>query len=143
MPRQKRDPLIAAMIAKLPDGGEWPVEQQLAWIHLMAMALGVVHGGDAAARLATLAPGAPSANGNGLVPLRNPPPAAMLREAPKPHFYIDKRGFARNRDGVAINAKDVQGELVDLRGMDGDVKSIRWADGTVGLNGADLTIVAA
>lgn len=137
MPRQKRDPLIAAMIAKLPDGGEWPVDRQLAWLNLMAMAFGTVYGGDAAARLggqsfaATLGERSVKAF------------SAVEKPKPQYRFYIDEEGNALNKHGKPINASDVQGELVDLRGMDGDMQTIRWADGTMGLNGADLTIVAA
>lgn len=130
MTRPKRDPLIAAMIAKLPEGGEWPVERQLAWLHLMAMAFGTVYGGDAAAHLGSKQP----------APQTFKP---IVVNQPQFPFYIDMDGQARNRVGKPINAKDVQGDLVDLRGQDGDMKTIRWADGTTGLNGADLTIIAA
>jgi len=130
MARTKRDPLIAAMIAKLPDG-EWPVDRQLAWLNLMAMAFGTVYGGDAAAHL-----------------IRIPASAQTFKPVvvkPKPQFpfYIDEQGAARKQDGSPVKASEVKGELVDLRGQDGDMKTIRWADGSTGLNGADLTIVAA
>lgn len=133
MSRPKRDPLIAAMIAKLPDGGEWPVDRQLAWLNLMAMAFGTVYGGDAAAA-AHICSKQQTTTPQTFKPVENP----------KPHFpfYIDEQGAARNKAGKPINAKDVQGELVDLRGQDGDMKTIRWADGSTGLNGADLTIVS-
>jgi hypothetical protein len=130
MARSKRDPLIAAMIAKLPDGEEWPVDRQLAWLHLMAMAFGTVYGGDAAAHFGAKPP-APQAF------------KPVVKAKPQFQFYIDEQGRARKQDGTPIKASDVKGDIVDLRGMDGDVKTIRWADGTTGLNGADLTIVAA
>ena len=129
MSRPKRDALIAAMIAKLPDGDEWPVDRQLAWLHLMAMAFGTVYGGDAAAHLGT----------------KPPAPATfkpVVKAKPQFQFYIDEQGNALNAAGKPIKATDVKGDLVDLRGMDGDVKTIKWADGSTGLNGADLTIIA-
>lgn len=129
MPRSKRDPLIAAMIAKLPDG-EWPVDRQLAWLQLMAMAFGTVYGGDAAAQF------------GGKQPAPAPKPA-LTPITPQFPFYIDPQGDARKLGGAPVKAADVKGELVDLRGQDGDLKTIRWADGSTGLNGADLTIVAA
>jgi len=134
MTRQKRDPLIAAMIAKLPDGGEWPVDRQLAWLHLMAMAFGTVYGGDAAECLG---------KGPLVPPLRTIDPVfkPVEKAAPRFPFYIDEQGAARNKDGKPVKASEVKGEIVDLRGIDGDINSIRWADGTLGLNGADLTIV--
>jgi hypothetical protein len=129
MARPKRDPLIAAMIAKLPDGEEWPVDRQLAWLHLMAMAFGTVYGGDAAGQFGDKPP-APQAF------------KPVVKAKPQFPFYIDEQGNALNSAGKPIKAADVKGELVDLRGMDGDVKAIKWADGSTGLNGADLTIVA-
>jgi hypothetical protein len=39
--------------------------------------------------------------------------------------------------------KDVTGEIYDTRGIDADLRTITWADGTTGLNGADLTITSA
>lgn len=131
MARPKRDPLIAAMIAKLPETGDWPVDRQLSWLNLMAMAFGTVYGGDAAARLTA--------------PHVSPLPAATPFH-PKPktayQFYIDESGKVRNQKGAQIKAIEVKGDLYDLRGQDGDVKTIQWADGSTGLNGADLTIIA-
>lgn len=133
MARPKRDPLIAAMIAKLPETGEWSVDRQLSWLNLMAMAFGTVYGGDAAARLVAR-------------------PYAALEEMAKPAkpanpkpvypFYIDADGKAKNQSGKPIKASDVKGDLYDLRGELGDMKTIQWADGSTGLNGADLTIIA-
>jgi hypothetical protein len=122
------------MIAKLPEGGEWPVDQQVGWLNLMAMAFGTVYGGDAASRLS-------QGRSTPQAPIR-----AVAAPAHKPggnySFMIDEEGFARTAGRKRINVTDVTGEIVDLRGMDGDMKSIIWADGSTGLNGADLTIVA-
>ena len=139
MARPKRDPLIAAMIAKLPDAGEWPVERQLSWLHLMAMAFGTVYGGDAAAQL----------RHDDISRVRQSA-AAMTAALPKPAspaspaypFYIDTDNRAKDKSGKPVKASEVKGELFDLRGWDGDMKLIEWADGSTGLNGANLTIVA-
>ena len=120
MARPKRDPLIAAMIAKLPDAGPWPVEAQKAWLDLMQMTFGLVYGGSIAPQ-----------------PFR-----PVTKPKPVYPFYIDVDGKAKNQSGKPIKAKDVKGELFDLRGELGDMKSIEWADGSTGLNGADLTIIA-
>lgn len=130
MARPKRDPLIAAMIAKLPEDGDWPVDRQLSWLHLMAMAFGTVYGGDAAAHL-----GKPQQT--------TPQTFKPVVVKPQFPFYIDEKGFAKRQDGARIKASEVKGELFDLRGQDGDMKTIQWADGSTGLNGADLTIIAA
>jgi hypothetical protein len=97
----------------------------------MAMAFGTVYGGDAAAQLGGKQP-APQA----FKPV-------VVKPKPQFPFYIDEQGAARKQDGSPVKASEVKGELVDLRGQDGDMKTIRWADGSTGLNGADLTIVAA
>jgi hypothetical protein len=132
------DPLIAALIAKLPaPGSEFPVDRQIAWLNLMATALGVIYGGDAAAKLSASAnPVAPAANATKPSP---PPPPAK----PKYPFIIDEMGFVRNAKGKRIKPDEVTDTIFDLRGIDGDLKSIVWADDSTGLNGRDLTISAA
>lgn len=134
MAKAKTDPLLAALIAKLPKAGEeWPVDNQIAWLRMMAMAFGSVYGGDAASRM--VAPGLIKEPG---LPVY--PPFKLV--PPKYQFYIDEQGVARKANGKPITAKEVSGTLYDLRGIDGDVKTIQWADGSTGLNGADLTISA-
>lgn len=134
MSRKKSDPLIAALIAKLPaSNDEWPVDQQIAWLNLMAMAFGAVWGGDAAARIKHAQPA--TAN------VQPAKPQAPVK--PTYPFYIDEKGYAKNRAGKRVTAKDVGGEIYDLRGIDGDMGGIIWADDSKGLNGADLMVVAA
>ena len=59
-------------------------------------------------------------------------------------FIIDRDGAVKNgRSKKPVMPSEVTDTVFDLRGMDGDVKSIVWADGSTGLNGADLTIVGA
>jgi hypothetical protein len=131
MPRTKSDPLLAALIKKLPaPGNEWPVDQQLAWLNLMAMALGAVYGGDAAAKLGK----------SDVRPVFIPPQPKP--KAPKGGFYIDDEGLVKNGAGKRVLPKDVTGEIYDTRGLDADLRSITWADGTTGLNGADLTVTS-
>lgn len=127
MARPKRDPLIAAMIAKLPEAGPWPVEDQAAWLDLMRMTFGLVYGGAVAKSQPVTATEVRA--------------MASKMDARYP-FYIDTDGVAKGKAGRPINPRDIKGELFDLRGEHGDMKTIRWADGSTGLNGADLTIVA-
>lgn len=132
MPRLKSDPLLAALIKKLPQpGNEWPVDQQLAWLNLMAMAMGAVYGGDAATKLgkAEVKPV--------FMPVQSKP------KAPKGGFYIDDQGMVRNAQGKRVLPKDVTSEVYDTRGEMGDMRAIVWADDSKGLNGADLTITSA
>lgn len=130
MPRCKTDPLLAAVIAKLPPANtEWSMDAQLAWLRMMAMAMGTVYGGDAVNQMGKASTPIPSAR-------RQPQVNDMYR------FLIDKQGFAKRANGERVLPRDVTGPIFDERGMDGDMRGIVWADGSTGLNGADLTIVA-
>ena len=74
--------------------------------------------------------------------------SAVKPRAPKPEpsypFVIDQSGFARRGTGNRnpVRPDEVTDTIYDMRGMDGDMKTIVWADGSTGLNGRELTIVA-
>ena len=133
------DPLISALVAKLPDPGtDWPVERQLAWLKMMAMGFGVVYGGNVAVLLQGDGEAAPAVQSKA-------PPAPALPAKPKPivhKFVIDKDNYVKRGTGQRVMPSDINSEVVDLRG-EGELSTIVWADGTIGLNGADLTITAA
>lgn len=129
------DPLIAALIAKLPaPGANFSADEQKAWLRMMAMAFGVVYGGDVAASL----------EDNG----KNPPVTRAAPSAPKPKpsfpFIIDAEGFVRRGNGNKARVKpdEITDTIYDLRGMDGDLRAIVWADDSTGLNGRDLNIAS-
>ena len=135
MPRKKADPLLAALIARLPQSGEdWPVDRQLSWLHLMAMAFATVYGGDVTTRLK-----------GGEAWTKQAASVVPAKPIRKPAFYIDPDGYVRNSAGKPMAPKDIDvgSVLFDERGQDGDLRSIIWADGSNGLNGKDLTISAA
>ena len=98
MPKLKTDPLIAALIAKLPSssGEEWPVDRQLSWLRLMAMAFGTVYGGDAAAQFG---------QGSTFKPLALVP----RQKKPEHPFVIDEKGYARRGTGERVMPKDIDG----------------------------------
>ena len=132
MARTKADPLIAALIAKLPPAGEeWPVDRQIAWLKMMAQAFGVVYGGDAVARMETQEAEAPKAA---------PPPPPKPRK-PNYRFVIDEKGFVKRGNGQRVMPSDIDAEVVDLSNGTVDMRQIIWADDSQGLNGADITIV--
>lgn len=139
VPRPKnKSPIIQALIAELPDANtHWPVDKQLGWVKMMTMAFGMVYGGDAASRVE-----------ENVIP-SEPVPAPQLQQKmiskPMPveyPFYINTKGVALSQDGSRVLPSDVTGPIFDLRGEDGDVATITWADGSMGLNGADVIIVA-
>ena len=71
----------------------------------------------------------------------NPP---AKRPDPVYPFIIDKDNVAKNgKTRKPVLPREVTDILYDLRGLDGDMKTIIWADDSTGLNGRDLTIVAA
>ena len=136
MPRSKNDPLLAALIAKLPPaGGEWPVDRQMAWLNLMAMAFGTVYGGDVSSRL-VVKPDLTEAMLSAFTP-------ATVRPKPKRQgLYIDVDGYARNATGKRILPSEIDPGAIlhDDRGQDGDLREIIWANDSAGLNGQDITV---
>ena len=141
MARPRTNPLLAALIAELPAKGEaFPSDRQRAWLELMAMALAATYGGEVV-RLGAGAVASPAAE-------EPKSPASKFKAAPAKAgpahpFVIDEQGYAKNKAGKRILPAEVTSEIHDLRGMDGDMKTIIWADGSTGLNGRDLTITAA
>lgn len=141
MARPKKDPLLQALIDKLPPESDWPVDKQLAWLNLMAMAFGTIYGGDASQQLGI------KQEPN---PMQVPPKSVSLTPAKKPTkpnsaeyaFIIDEGGYVRRGgNGEQLSPKDVAGKTVyDMRGLSGNPGSIIWADGSTGLNGADINI---
>jgi hypothetical protein len=131
--KRKTDPLIAALIAKIPPSeAEWPVDGQLAWLRMAAMAFGAVWGGDAVSVFA----GKPTPSfGPVTVPKRSP----SLGHP----FLIDEKGLVKNaKSGKRVNANEIDGTIFDMRGQEGDMRTITWADNSTGINGKDLTITA-
>lgn len=134
MARSKSDPLIAALIAKLPPAGdEWPVDRQIAWLKMTAQAFGVVYGGDAVAKMETQDVASPKAA---------PPPPPKPKK-PNYRFVITPDGYVKRGSGERVMPSDIDGDVVDLSNGAVDMRSIIWADDSTGLNGADLTIVVA
>lgn len=136
MPRPPKaahsDPLIAAMIAKLPPAGtEWPIKDQTGWLDLMSRAFGLVYGGE---------------------PVKQHEPedhqtvnVEMPELEPKQSWavVIDANGYVRNAAGKRLLPKQVNGQTVfDQRGEDGDLGNIIWADNKTGIQGTDMHITS-
>ena len=94
-------------------------------------------------RVTALRNAAPTDEAQKLASVVKPRPAPAPKPAPSYPFIIDHDNLAKNgRTKKPILPSEVTDALYDLRGMDGDMKTITWADGSTGLNGADLSIVA-
>lgn len=151
----KLDPLVGAVINKLPPaGGAFAREQRVNWLKLMSAALGSAYGEVGAIAIDHAAP----------VMMGNATPTAqaassdagacVVGSAPVPdkaeitkrmqRFYIDADGRARRAGGAAILPAELNGDvLYDLRGETGDLAAIIWADGVMGTRGLQLEISAA
>lgn len=134
------DPLIAALIAKLPPEDQpFSEDEQVNWLKKMTMAMGLVYGGDAGARFVSAVSPAPNKPD---VRRAEPAPPAKPKERVYA-FIIDVDGVAKNgKTKKPIGPDEVTGgEIYDLRGIDGDVAAIVWANGQMGLTGYDGQIL--
>lgn len=142
------DPLLAALIEKLPQGGtDWPAADREAWLTMMRMAFNVVYGaaGDVVSGgtvggvttsvvvPATFLPG----SGAALGAMVNPAIAGMTSVAPphspkSPAYYIDSDGYAM-RNGIPIDPHEIPpgATLWDERTTHEvmDVTTILWKTG--------------
>jgi hypothetical protein len=137
------DPLVAAIVAKLPvTGAEFPREAREAWLRLMAGAFDMAYGvldqpvimpSLQAMRQAVNGQAPAAAGGSGENRLR------PIINASKIHIAAD--GTACNADGVPVLLTDVPPEeiIFDTRpiaaGEFRDLAGIVWADGQRGTTG--------
>jgi hypothetical protein len=133
----RRDPVVAALIAKLPaDGGRFSRAQRVNWLRMFAMALDGAFGvelpiGIDAAPDVTISGGIidmPSI----LKPAAPPAPIAASAEPDEIRYFVDAEGFARVEPGRArIRPGDIPAGLVleDERDGDDALDTIKWADG--------------
>jgi hypothetical protein len=119
------DPLLAAIIAKLPAASSgWPVEQRKAWLHMMEMAFDVVYGpSDAKAAPVSI----------------DPPRTAVGVAMGVAHagfdYYVDPEGEVLNAiDNSNVLPSDVGDEMIYdyRRGPARDRATVIWADGSIG-----------
>lgn len=96
-------------------------------------------------RVAALRDAPPASTAAAPKPAAAAPPPPAPKAKPVYPFIIDEQGYARKGKGDKrrITPDEVTDALYDLRGLEGDMATIRWADDSTGLNGRDLTIVAA
>jgi hypothetical protein len=154
-PRCPTDPLLAALIAKLPaSGAHWPVERRAAWLKMVWMAFDVVYAGgagDAEAEMPNfLAAGVAfntSMRTTGFAAVEPTAATAIAVAAADPRlniYYIDRDGHARRGDGKPVMPAEVTDVIHDKRGEHADLAAITWADGSRGVpRGRSLEIAAA
>ncbi len=125
------DPLISALIAKLPPPGS-PFPGAANWLRMMEMALadaydvevGLISGSRAAASV------------DAVLAASFPPQAAHAGH----DFYVEHDGTVCNADGAPVLITDVPADatIFDCRPIAGDFRdltSIVWADGARGGDG--------
>jgi hypothetical protein len=141
MRRAKHDRLLSALIAKLPaEAAQWPRDDRIAWLRMMAMAFDVVYGPCAAIRVVDAArDDAFSVNDHhserGAITPHHTPAEHHATPQPAPsvaqRFYVDRDGFAMG-DGRPIAMEDLPANAVlwDERvGIEcGDAAAILWRD---------------
>jgi hypothetical protein len=137
MTRAKHDPLLAALIAKLPaDADQWPRGDRIAWLQMMAMAFNVVYGPCGGIHVAPEAAcdGRDVAEDDGATAALHGTAdrhAAPAQPAVAQRFYVDRDGFAMG-DGRPLAMEDLPAGAIlwDERvGIEsGDVNAILWRD---------------
>lgn len=139
----KRDPVIAALIAKLPpEGADFDRARRVNWLRQIAMAFDGAYGVQLEIFIDVDAPLVVS--GKDLVtdlpnPLRphapGTAPTTSLRLAAEPdeiRYFIDPEGFARMEPGnKRVRPVDVPNgaEIEDERDGDDSLDTIKWSDG--------------
>ena len=142
MPRPKKqiyDPLIQAMIDRLPKpGDEFPRVERERWLALMKANMDLVYGqtGDEIAFREVRTPVSENKSELNKI-MYDGPKTAPLKFKPNktPDFYVGEDGICYNKAGDRIMPEDVKDRLVDLRGPDGNIDVIKWADDSTGLKG--------
>jgi hypothetical protein len=136
----ERDPLLGALIDKLPpSGAAWPVDKRAAWLELVWKTFDLVYEGapepaELPAFIASraAAPAIAPAPVASVAPAPPLPPGAKVHAAP-PQFYIAPDGRAlRDPGGVPVAATEVpNGETIwDKRSGNKALDTIIWRDGT-------------
>ncbi len=133
----KRDPVIGALIAKVPaEGAAFTRAQRVNWLRMMAMAFDGAFGVQAPIGVDVAAEasmsGGPIEMPNILPPAAPPQPIFASAEADEIRYFVDFDGFARMEPGGGrIRPVDVPAgaELEDEREGDDSLDTIKWADG--------------
>lgn len=143
MPRPKKqifDPLIQAMIDRLPKPGDaFPRVDRDRWLALMKANMDLVYGstGDEVV-YRQVEPKLGKSEILEIVADDPKLPPKMFKPNKVPDFYVDHDNHCYKKGGKRLMPEDIKGKdarLVDLRGPDGNIDIIIWADDSTGLKG--------
>lgn len=137
-PAVRRDPVIAALIAKIPPEGQpFDRARRVNWLRQFAMALDGAFGVQPQIFIDVDPPvlfsGGPIDLPSVLKPSSAPAPIAAPAEDDEIRYFIDASGMARVSPGnKRIRPVDVPNgaTIEDERGDDTDLDTIKWADGS-------------
>lgn len=137
-PAVRRDPVIVALIAKLPaENASYSRAQRVNWLRQMAMAMDGAYGVEPPIAIDSAAD-APSTGAVSMneIPSFIPPkpvPIAAAADADEIRYFVDRDGFARKEPGnVRVRPVDVPSgaTIEDERDGDDALDTIKWADGS-------------
>lgn len=136
-PAVKRDPVISALIAKLPpEAGSFDRARRVNWLRQVAMAFDGAYGVQLAIAIDEHAGVTVSGKDAPLdIPLilpRPPAPIAAPADEDEIRYFIDEQGFARmDPGGKRVKPTDIPSgsDIEDERDGDDSLDTIKWADG--------------
>lgn len=141
-PAVRRDPVIAALIAKLPaEAATFTRAQRVNWLRLMSMAMDGAFGVEPTIRIdetarPTLEQHQATAEANRQMAYdQSRPPAAPIVAPPgsvETRYFIDENGMARKEPGnVRVDPFDIPdgSDLEDERTDDEALDTIKWKSG--------------
>ena len=129
------DPLLAALVAKLPaPGNPWPRGQRVNWMRMIAIALNEAYGLEEPIVITDVEPARTPLSRSLRIVSEDADGAAAPVAVARPRYVIDPQGFALC-DSKAIDPEDVPaGEvLIDERSAaeQGDLSTVYWKTGGV------------
>lgn len=130
------DPLLGALIAKLPaNGTAWSKADRVNWLRMFVMASNLAYGDAPGITVTDVEERAPLRFAPKPVSIEEVPAAAAEASAASSHvFVIDGDGFAM-RDGMPINPEDIPSGAViwdERRTAErGDLESVYWKAGGI------------
>ena len=138
-PVGRADPLIGALIEKLPaSGSAWSIERRLVWLRMAAMAFDLAYGVDAPIEIKLAGVPMIMAADAGSPPEARREPAATAdvgprlgrKRQPDQRYVICLDGMAWDGNKLIMPDKVGNGDIIwDFRAGDQTLATVVWADG--------------